>query len=559
MKPKLANKYEDTAPIKSLFETDPDQARTVYSELFYYYNGIINTPVAQSQHPAGIIASPINLIDCCGKFVGREGQEIVPLDMDCCHDIGLIKYDILGLKTIGVIDKICKMIGQYFPKAEEINFDDQAVYEDMNKDPLTIFQFESSYAAECFKKMGCHSIDDITLVNAALRPGGASYRDKLFAHEINDNGSELINNILKDSYGYLVYQEQVTAFLQYVCGFSGSDADSMRRNIAKKNLDKITAAMPKVLEGYCSKSDKPREVAEEEAKQFLKVIEDASSYMFNKNHALGYSLLTYLCGYYRYYYPVEYCTSFISCAKNKDDFNNGRALANSLGIKVEDIKFRQSTWDYRCDPSKRTIYKGLFGVAYMNKNAAEALYSFRDIEFKDFGDLLEQAVLCKIDVRQLSILVKLNFFEEFGGIKYLLRIIEVFKDFKNRKHRAELVKNKIQGFRSRPSTDIEIIDYEYEATATISRIYPKMDKGCYYVVDKQGRLGSLYQLATGRIFKIKFVNKKIFDKGMMVRIISTKEDRRWYMDNNGKWKQYLDKFEPIISEFSVLNDKQDEN
>jgi len=559
MDPNCKYKLDDMTGIKKLFESDPDAARAKYPDIFYYYDGLINTPVSQSQHPAGIIASPTNLADLCGKFVGKDGQEIIQLDMDESHHIGLIKYDILGLKTVGVIDKTCKMIGKNFPKAEEIDFNDQAVYDDMNKNQLTIFQFESQYAMECFKTMGCHSIEDITLVNAVLRPGGTSYRDRLFNHEINDNGSELINNILKESYGFLAYQEEVTAFLQYVCGFSGSEADSIRRAIGKKDAEKIAAAMPRILEGYCSKSDKPRKIAEDEAKKFIKVIEDASSYMFNKNHALGYSLLSYLCGYYRYYYPVEYCTAFISCAKNQDDFNNGMALANLLNVKIIDIKFRQTAWDYRCDVKKRYIYKGLFGVKYINRTAAKSLFSMRSEKFKDFPELLYKATKKKVNTRQLEVLIMLNFFSEFGSIKYLLDILELFKKFKTRASALDLTREAVKTLKPKPMSNLEIIDYEYLATGTISRIYPEMEKSCYYIIDKENRLGHLYQLKTGKLYKIKFTKKNLFDKGMLIKIYSVKDDRRWFKDDNGKWKQYDDAYEKVVSEFSVLNGNQDEN
>jgi DNA polymerase-3 subunit alpha len=563
MKPNCKYTDEDAAYIKDLFGKDEQAARKKYADVFYYYDGLINTPVSQSQHPAGIVASPINLIEACGMFLGTDKQQILPLDMEDCHSMGLIKYDILGLKTIGVIDKICKMIGKHFPSAHEINFDDQAVYDDMNDNPSTIFQFESSYAGGCFKKMGCHSIDDITLVNAALRPGGASYRDRLFNHEINDNGSKIINDILQESYGFLCYQEEITAFLQYVCGFSGSDADSIRRAIGKKDAAKIEKALPQILEGYCSKSDKPREVAEQEAKNFLKVIEDASEYMFNKNHAVGYSLLSYLCGYYRHYYPVEYCTAYILCAKNQDDFLAGRALANYMNIKIMDIQFRYASWDYRPDAKNRTIYKGLLGVKYMNKKAAEALYSLRNVQFEDFVDLLFQAQQKKVDARQLSILIQLNFFKEFGGISYLLKILEVYKKYKDRKQAATIIRNEIQNFRSRQATDIEAIEYEFDAIGTLSRVCPEMPKSYYFIVGKKGRAGQLYQMPTGKIYNIKFTKKELFDVGMLIKVTSVKQDKRWYKDENGKWQQRKgeneNEFEPVIHEFSVLNGKQDEN
>ena len=558
---KLNSDYglEQAKEIKHEYDKDPEHAKEMYPEVFYYFDGIKDCVVSQSQHPAGIVAAPMNLIDACGMFLGSDGQQILPLDMEYCHALGLIKYDILGLKTIGVIDKVCKMIGKYFPKADEINFTDKAVYDDMNENPATIFQFESQYAGDCFKKMGCRSIEDITLVNAAMRPGGASYRDKLFNHEVHDNGSELINDVLKESYGYIAFQEEVTAFLQYVCGFSGSDADSIRRAIGKKDKVKIEAAMPKILEGYCEKSDKPREIAEEEAKNFLQVIEDASSYMFNKNHALGYSLLTYLCGYYRHYYPVEYCTAYLICAKNDDDFNNGRALANSLGIKIADIKFRHALWDYSCDPKTRTIYKGLFGVKFVNKVAADNLYEMKDMEFEDFPELLDYTVNHQINARQLETLIKLNFFEEFGPIGLLLKILARFRKYRDRKHRLDVLRKDVKGFKKYKPQPYEEIDYEYEATEQISKVYPDMEKSAYYVVGKENRLGYLYQLCSGKIFKIKFTKKELFDKGMLVKILSVKQDNKWYKDDLGKWRQKPNEYEPIISEFSVLNGKQVEN
>ena len=99
--------------IKAEYIDDPEGTKAKYPEVFYYFDGLKDCVVSQSQHSAGIVASPMNLIDYCGMFLGSDGQQILPLDMDMCHALGLIKYDILGLKTIGVIDKTCKMINQY--------------------------------------------------------------------------------------------------------------------------------------------------------------------------------------------------------------------------------------------------------------------------------------------------------------------------------------------------------------------------------------------------------------------------------------------------------------
>lgn len=120
----------------------------------------------------------------------------------------------------------------------------------------------------------------MSLVTACIRPSGASYRDELLARKPHKNPSEIIDNLLSENLGYLIYQEDTIKFLQEICGLSGSQADNIRRAIGRKQKDRLDAAMPDILEGYCSKSPKPRAEAESEAKEFLQIIEDSASYQF---------------------------------------------------------------------------------------------------------------------------------------------------------------------------------------------------------------------------------------------------------------------------------------
>lgn len=140
--------------------------------------------------------------------------------------------------------------------------------------------YEAKFAFESLKKFRPKSIFDMSIVTACIRPSGASYRDQLLARVIHNNPSSLIDELLKDNLGYLIYQEDTIRFLQLICGLSGSDADNIRRAIGRKQKDRLDRAMPSILDGYCKKSDKPRDVAESEAKEFLQVIEDSASYQF---------------------------------------------------------------------------------------------------------------------------------------------------------------------------------------------------------------------------------------------------------------------------------------
>lgn len=299
--------------------------------------------------------------------------------------------------------------------------------------PIGIFQFEADYAFKVLKDFDAKSIEDMSLVTAMIRPSGASYRDKLSKHIFNKNPSPMIDELLKDNLGYLVYQEDVIKFLTDICGLSGSDADNVRRAIGRKDVDRLQKALPQIFEGYCDKSDKPREEAEKEAKIFLKVIEDASAYMFGYNHSVGYCMIGYMCAYLRHYYPYEFLTAFFNCSETEEDIANGTALAKILGIKIEEPKFRYARADYFFNKDTHTIYKGMSSIKFLNKSCSEELYKLKDNKYNYFMELLYDISELSINSRQLEILIKLDFFTEFGNSKELLRINDWFIKFKQGK------------------------------------------------------------------------------------------------------------------------------
>ena len=265
--------------IKTLYDSNPREAREKYPKLFYYFDGLVNTAISQSMHPAGIIVSPVTLPDNYGTF-WNDGKRILGINMEEVHEVSLVKYDILGLKNIQIIRECCELAGIKYPKSHELNWNDQKVWEHITDSPVGVFQFESTFAAQLLNKYQPRKINDLSLVNACLRPSGESYRNDLLDRKPHKNPSPLIDELLKDNGGYLCFQEDTLKFLINICGLSGSEADNIRRAIGRKQKDRLEAAMPQILEGYCSKSDKPRDVAEKEAKEFLQIIEDSSNYQF---------------------------------------------------------------------------------------------------------------------------------------------------------------------------------------------------------------------------------------------------------------------------------------
>ncbi|MGN1339857.1 MAG: PHP domain-containing protein [Oscillospiraceae bacterium] len=416
--------------VKELFLSDEAKAREQYPEIFKYYDGIIGTKTSYSVHPAGIVISPIDLISNYGVFI-KDGENVMMIDMDEIHEVGLAKYDFLILKNVGIIQDTFKMIGKPYPRSDEIDWNDQRVWADMITSPVGIFQMEGDYAFNLLKKYQPHSIFDMSLVTAAIRPSGGSYRDALIAHKPNHNPSKQIDDLLKDNNGYLVYQEDVIMFLQQVCGLSGSEADSIRRGIARKKPEILERAMPEILAGYCKNSPQPREVAEQEAKTFLRIIEDASSYMFGKNHSIAYCLIGYLCAYLRYYYPGEFITAYLNNAANQEDISAGTELAKERKIKILPIRFGKSGAHYMYDQENRAIYKGISSIKYMNDEVANALYEMGAGQYNCFSSVLLK-VIPVLDSRQLEILINLGFFSDYGNSENLLEFYRIVKDvFRN--------------------------------------------------------------------------------------------------------------------------------
>lgn len=284
------------------------------------------------------------------------------------------------------------------------------------------------YAFNLLKDFEPNTINHMSMVNAALRPSGKSYRDRMIAGEYNNNPSKEIDDLLASNNGYLIFQEDTIKFLTDICGFTGSAADTTRRAIGKKDKELLKQQLPKILEGYCKNSPKEKSVAEEEAKQFVQIIQDSSEYQFGYNHSTAYSMNGYECVWLRTYYTIEFIAAYLNRAENKDDTNYGIELARQYGIEIKPIKFGKSSAEYTIDKENNAIYKGVASIKFCNTIIAEELLKLsQEKEYTSFIELLDDInAKTSVDNRQLNILTGLNFFSDFGANKYLLKIIDLY-------------------------------------------------------------------------------------------------------------------------------------
>lgn len=443
----------------------PDDIRKKYPELFFYVDIVVGTIVSLGRHAAGIVVAPSDIRYDFGTLtIDSDPRPVSQIDMHEIDSLNYVKMDLLGLNAVGLIAKACDLAGIPYLTPDSVDFSDEKVIESIANDTTMIFQFESGFASDSLRKTLSKTtidkmkarnpdlsyLDVVSMVSGAIRPAGESYRDALFNGEYNDNGSEVLNDFLAPTLGYLVYQEQIIDFLHKFCGFTMGQADIVRRGFSKKlgterfiPIIKNGGYMEDIhgnkddryISGYINTVQKQynmtKEQAESSIEYFLDVIERASLYLFSKNHSDPYSMIGLYIGWLRYYYPLQLFTAALNVYKANDvKMSEIKQYVKSKGVVLKPIKFRKSRADYFMDVEENTIYQDIESIKECNAKSAEELYELGKNQYRCFTDLLidikEKTTLNRA---QLDILIKLDFFSEFGDINRLLKAVERFDQF----------------------------------------------------------------------------------------------------------------------------------
>mgnify|MGYP002510775928 FL=1 len=435
-----------------------EKSREKYKELFKYVDMIKGTIVSVGSHPCGCVVAPLTITDRFGTFTtSTSNYPISQINMKEIDGLNYVKLDLLRLDTIELINDTCKLAGIERLTPDNVDITDVNVWNSIRDDTTQIFQWEGNTGDSYIKKLLSdenikrfqevnENVDRMTLLsigNSAIRPAGASYREDLASGVVRKTGSKPIDDFLSNTFGYLVFQEQIIAFLHQYCGFTMGEADIVRRGFAKKTgTDKyipiikngglLTDKSDHQIKGYIETMKEVYGIEEEKSEQdivaFIQVIEDASAYLFSLNHSQPYSYEGYVSGYLRTHYPLEFLTTALNINKDKEEKTKSlTAYAKKSGITFQSPKFRHSRAGYFCDKETNTIYKGIGSIKYMNENVANELYEMSGYNFDDFVDLLYYLKeKTSLNSRQLDILIRIDFFEEFGDINRLLDIAEKF-------------------------------------------------------------------------------------------------------------------------------------
>lgn len=440
---------DEVGNICNRVEMDETGCRKQYPDLFKYVDIVNGCVVSVGNHPCGLVVSPYSIDDRMGLFT--TSTDDVPISQINMKEVDLqnyVKLDLLKLDTIELINETCKLAGIERLTPDSVDINDKAVWDSIRDDTTAIFQWEGATGDRYIKQLLSESniqkfkklnpnVDYMTLLsigNGAIRPAGASYRDDLANGVIRKSGNKAIDEFMKPTFGYLVFQCQIIQFLHQYCGYTMGEADIVRRHFAKKtgtekDIPQIKAGFAKTMaEQYgMSKEESDKVIAD-----FIQVIMDASNYLFSLNHSQPYSYEGYVSGWLRYHYPLQFLTVALNINQGKEEKTSAlTAYAHKVGIGIKPPKFRHSRSAYFCDTATNCIYKGLGSIKYMSEQVAEALYGMRDMQFRNFIDVLFalQQLKDKPDSRQLDILIKIGYFEEFGSAKALLIGVEIFNKF----------------------------------------------------------------------------------------------------------------------------------
>lgn len=445
----LGMPLDEVDAICNVVEQDEDGCRSKYPELFKYVDIVNGCVVSVGNHPCGLVCSPVSIDDRMGLFTtSTDDVTISQINMKEVDLQNYVKLDLLKLDTIELINETCKLAGIERLTPDNIDINDGAVWNSIRDDTTCIFQWEGATGDRYIKQLLSDSniqkfkalnpdIDYMTLLsigNGAIRPAGASYRDDLANGVIRKSGNAAIDEFMKPTFGYLVFQCQIIQFLHEYCGYTMGEADVVRRHFAKKigtdkDIPQIKAGFAKTMfERYnMSQGESDAVIA-----NFIQVIIDASNYLFSLNHSQPYSYEGYVSGWLRYHYPLQFLTVALNINQSNGEKTDAlTAYANKVGIALKPPKFRHSRSNYFCDIDSNCIYKGLGSIKYMSSDVAENLYLLRDKQFKNFIDFLFclQYLPTKPDSRQLDILIKIGYFSEFGKARALLEGVRVFNLF----------------------------------------------------------------------------------------------------------------------------------
>tara|TARA_B100000579_G_scaffold55795_2_gene39560 strand:- start:5272 stop:8706 length:3435 start_codon:yes stop_codon:yes gene_type:complete len=346
-----------------------------------------------STHAAGVVIAPGPLTDYVPLFQNSStGDVATQVDMNGLEDLGLLKMDFLGLRNLTVINKAIELIATRHNKVidiNKINLKDQRVYDNIfsSANTIGVFQFESDGMREYLTQLKSNCIEDLVAMNALYRPGPMANIPEFINRKHGVSPIVYIDSqlepILKETYGIIVYQEQVIQIASDIGGFSLAESDMMRRAMGKKKTKLMASYKIQFIEGA-----KQKNISESVAIELFELLEKFADYGFNKSHSVAYAMIAYQTAWLKHYYPIEFLTANIS--SNINDTDNVVKLISDgrkMGIEIKHPDINESDADFVIIDDS-TLQYGLAAIKNVGYKAAEQIAINRK-ENKKYNSIFE--------------------------------------------------------------------------------------------------------------------------------------------------------------------------
>ncbi len=378
------------------------------------------------KHAGGVVIAPTDLTDFTPLYCEHGSQQIVAqYDKDDLETVGLVKFDFLGLKTLTIIDWAVKSINEFRRKASEpeldiakLELDDKPTY-DLLAEGLTtaIFQLESSGMKELIKNLKPSEFEDIVALVALYRPGplGAGmeklYCDRKHGRQSTTYAHEMLEPILNNTYGIILYQEQVMNIAQEMAGYSLGGADILRRAMGKKKPEEM-AKQRAIFEKGADERGVPADIS----KEVFDLMEYFAAYGFNKSHSAAYALVAYQTAWLKAHYPSQFMAACMSAdMENTDKVVILLNEANEMGLAVQHPDINLCEYKFRATDASSIVY-GLGAIKGIGRPVIESIVEAREEggRFHDLYDLCARVDTKRVNRRALEALIRAGALDELG-------------------------------------------------------------------------------------------------------------------------------------------------
>jgi DNA polymerase-3 subunit alpha len=401
--------------LTELVEKDPK-----VTELIRICRVLEGLPRHASTHAAGVVIADRPLIEYLPLYKGKKGEVVTQFDMKIVEKIGLVKFDFLGLRNLTVIAKTLGLIAQQGktpPDLAKIELTDSATYRLLSAGDTTgVFQLESSGMKDLLVRLKPECFDDITALVALYRPGPmeSGMIDDYVARKHGRKAVEYmvpeLEPILRETYGVIVYQEQVMKIAADLANYSMAEADDLRKAMGKKIVEILARHRQRVVEGAVA-----NKIPQQKAKKLFDLIEKFGGYGFNKSHSAAYALIAYQTAFLKAHFPVEIMASLLTSEMHSSDgVVKFIAECRHHDIPILPPDINTSDTQFTVDGSR--IRFGLVAVKNVGESAIESIIASRtDQPFESLFDFCERVDLKKVNKRVIESLIKCGAFDSTGA------------------------------------------------------------------------------------------------------------------------------------------------